>query len=247
MEAAEQKSPGFLSLRLTLGLGAMAALYALVIAWSISASSSIWPFGGTLNLRYLPQVLCAVAALFAVLSPPSLQAESSARREFSAELSRILFAALWQAAVAALFLSLAARLTPLSTSAILKTAIWIALAAFTAQLFFHLVPQRYGAISFCWLFAMPTLAFFLAEIFLMSPAGGNAWLRTSGPAAETLRSIVHTLLTLSPATSASGALTGILADGSTYDERLPLSAFAGLCAGLLLLAWMKNNRLQSKS
>lgn len=222
-----ESAPRFLPLRLSLGLGAIAGLYAIAIGWSVSTAAGMWPLGGAFSVRLIPQLICALAAAIAVLSPPVLMEPVSTETNPKVCLARMLFSALWQGAVAALFLTLAARLTPLSPSAILRASTWLALCALMAQWVALIFPKPYAAFSFAWLFAMPTLCYFLADIFLMSPAGGNGWAGSSGVHAEFLRAVVRECLHYSPATGAAGNLSGYLADGSPCEGWIPFGVLTG--------------------
>lgn len=220
-----------LPLRLAGGLAFAAACHALLIGWALAAPGSL-PLAGMASVRVLPYLVCALASVLAVLSAPLLLGEENAARP-GLLLGRAAFAAIWQGGAMGFFLMIAARLTPLNSGGIARASLWLSAVAFTCLLLASVARRAYAGLSFFWLFALPVCAYWFAEIFLMSPAGSSGWQQASGPQAQAARACVRALLSMSPATGAAGALTGVLADGSDYGI-WPLTALAAID---LIMAW----------
>ncbi|HEY3322752.1 MAG TPA: hypothetical protein VGP72_20010 [Planctomycetota bacterium] len=236
-KAKSQEPPvRLLSARLTICLAIIAILHALLICWVLATSGSIVPLAGLASPAALSFLACALASILALLMPPFMfPVEGPASESSLTLLQRSIFSSLWQGAVFAFFLLLASRLTPLNSAGILCAAAWIALVALCGNLLTLLWRKAFAGLAFFWLFALPVCCYMLTEVFLMTPSGSSGWQQARGPAAEALRLLVHGSLSLSPASSAAGALTGLLPDGSPYAATMPLTVLAFIDAALAAL------------
>ena len=233
--ASEPQSPPaqpLLPPRLAGGMALIAAAHALLLGWALAAPGTL-PMAGMTPVRVVPYLMCALASAIAALAAPLLLGEDNAVPG-AVRLGRAAFAALWQGAVAGFFLMIAARLTPLSPAGIARAAGWLAVVAFTCLLLAGLARRAYAGLSFFWLFAMPVCGYLWAEIFLITPVGNSGWTQSTGPQASAMRAFVHGVLSISPATGATGALTGVLFDGSEYALGWPLASLALVS---VILSW----------
>ena len=203
-------------------LALIAVFHALLLCWAMAAPGTL-PLAGAASVRMLPYLTIALAASLAALTAPVLMDADSAP---GLNLGRALFAALWQGGAFGFFLMLDARLTSLNTGGMLRAAVWLSLVALCCLLLANVLRRAYMGLVFFWICALPVGIYLLAELFMISPAGSSGWTQASGPQAQAIRAFVSQMLSLSPATGAAGALSGVLPDGSPYAAGWPMAVLA---------------------
>jgi hypothetical protein len=255
METPLTEPPSFRLLlpRQALLLGLMMLCLAGVCLWMLiptlssssesSASAStlstvpnfLW--SGTVSVSLLAHVLTGVLILLLSLLAPFLIGTQSEDESLRHRLTRMVYLSLWVAVLEFFVLLVASRITPLETLAMLKTTAMVAFLSITLQLLAATFTRAYTGIVFLWMVAMPVSAYFMAEIFLMSPAGGRGWQEVSSPEIQTLHDTLHRLLNLSPGTFILGIFDGKHVDNSAIRWGYPLTLFTAACLlSILILA-----------
>ncbi|MGD0089556.1 MAG: hypothetical protein ABSE73_06510 [Planctomycetota bacterium] len=242
----------FPPLRMAVLLAATALLEAGAACWALGAGGLNLPFSGAIPVELLPQLLGGLALALAVFcaplffsilplragegggpSAPSPYPLPQGERGTSALLGPAFFASVWQAGSLGFALLVLGRLTPLAPAGILQTCVWLALCALAGVFLAQLCPRAFAGIMFTWIIALPVSGYFLAEAFLSSPGGAGGWTSASGG----LRGLLHWLLSLSPGTALSGALTGLLPDGSVWAWKAPFLLLCILNGVLYYVHW----------
>ncbi|HYF49459.1 MAG TPA: hypothetical protein VEJ63_08640 [Planctomycetota bacterium] len=221
-------------------LGMTVLLLALAGVWVLQPVALL-PWSGTVHSALLPQILTGVLlGALAVLSPFF----SAGKRDepFGRQLLQIVCLCAWIAVIELFVLLVSSRLVPLEASTIAAVTVTMALLAFVFQLLSRAFPKAFATLMFLWLIGMPVMAYFTAEIYMMTLSGNAIWAEVAGPGGETIRALVRWLLNLSPSTFVSAMLNGVQADGSDLSL-WPYVAFAGAAvAGMLVLARQKSGR-----
>jgi hypothetical protein len=218
-------------------LAATVLLQAAAAAWVLAPSGTWVPLAGAFNLSTLPYVIAWTALLGSALLAPLLagQTKDVRLRAHAGDPRRWLIqawcGALWQGAVAAFLLMVAARLTPLPGWAVLQTSAWVVLCAGLNLLLARLAPRACAAAMFAWLVALPVCGYLCAEVILSSPSGSAGWQHCTGAA----RGLLRWALSSSPTTAVMGTLSGALPDGSEGPGVVPPLVIAALAGVLSVL------------
>jgi hypothetical protein len=199
------------------------------------------PLSGMIPAVILPQVLCGLAVILAVVAGPFLCETRAA-----ALLPRAMFAAMCQTLIAYFYLLVCTRLEPLETDGLILATLWIALMALIGILLPALLPRAYPGIVFCWLGMLPVMAYMIAEAVLSSPSGGNGWHALMIPEAGSVHGLVRGILAYSPGTAAIASLSGVLADGSEYSATMPLVVTSVLAIVLSLFVLRRDLQRQGQ-
>jgi hypothetical protein len=233
-----QGSPLLITPRVLAGLSFVALAQAALVA------ACVWPGWDLFTIEALPARLAAAALSLALLLAPAWSFDPRTHGESPwLRSGRYAFLSLWQAAALGFFLLISARVTVLSSGAILRAVLILGASAWLVLAASRCWPRAYLGLALLWTVALPMGAFIVAEVFISTPDGSMGWARSKGPGVEAFRNTVEWVLRFSPGTAIVGALQGHLPGDAPCGWR-EAGLFAGACAFAGgLLQWTRAWRL----